>query len=82
MKNLKLKQIILHSIRFYQRYLSLDGGYLHALVPIRVCRFHPTCSEYTYQAIDRYGILLGLWLGLQRILRCNPWNPGGHDPLK
>ncbi|KKW10663.1 MAG: hypothetical protein UY48_C0028G0004 [Candidatus Gottesmanbacteria bacterium GW2011_GWB1_49_7] len=76
-----MKRAILSVIRFYQKHLSLDSGWLHALIPMRVCRFTPTCSEYTYQAIDRYGILYGSWLGLKRIARCHPWNKGGHDPV-
>jgi hypothetical protein len=45
------------------------------------CRFSPTCSEYAYQAVDKYGIVSGLWLGLKRIIRCHPWSKGGCDPL-
>lgn len=47
-----------------------------------VCRFQPTCSDYTYQAVQKYGSIKGLWLGIKRIVRCHPWNQGGHDPLK
>ncbi|HYA20223.1 MAG TPA: membrane protein insertion efficiency factor YidD [Burkholderiales bacterium] len=45
------------------------------------CRFVPSCSEYTREAIVKLGILKGSWIGLKRILRCHPWNPGGYDPL-
>ncbi|MCD6575486.1 membrane protein insertion efficiency factor YidD [Candidatus Aerophobetes bacterium] len=47
-----------------------------------VCRFYPTCSEYTLQAIDKYGAGKGLLLGLKRISKCHPFYPGGYDPLK
>ncbi|QTA92741.1 Putative membrane protein insertion efficiency factor, YidD-like [Desulfonema magnum] len=45
------------------------------------CRFYPTCSEYAYQAVSRYGLLKGSWMSLKRILRCHPFNPGGIDPV-
>lgn len=77
-----MKYILLHAIRFYQQVLSFDTGYLGKIIPIgKTCRFTPTCSEYTYQAIDRYGILYGSWLGAKRILKCHPWHDGGFDPI-
>ncbi len=60
-------------IRFYQRRLS-------PLLPRR-CRYHPTCSAYAVQAIERYGILRGSVLAAWRLLRCNPFSPGGYDPV-
>lgn len=73
---------VLGMIRFYQRYLSPDTGLLKKLWLVdSACRFRPTCSEYTYQAIERYGIICGSWLGLKRIVRCHPWNAGGWDPV-
>jgi putative membrane protein insertion efficiency factor len=57
--------------------------YQHIIGPIfpRVCRFHPTCSEYTKQALIKYGLTKGLLIGIRRILRCNPFNAGGYDPI-
>ena len=68
-----MKQAILALIRFYQRFIS------PALPPS--CRFTPTCSEYSYEAIQRYGLLKGGWLSLRRLARCHPWNSGGYDPV-
>ncbi|KKT80941.1 membrane protein insertion efficiency factor YidD [Candidatus Gottesmanbacteria bacterium RIFCSPHIGHO2_01_FULL_46_14] len=77
-----MKQLILGAIRFYQRYLSFDTGVLKFLfLSDKACRFVPTCSEYTYQAVSRYGIISGLWLGLKRVVRCHPWSKGGDDPV-
>jgi putative membrane protein insertion efficiency factor len=68
-----LKKLALLLIRFYQKFIS----------PLKppTCRFYPSCSEYTYQAIARYGLLKGGWLGLKRLSRCHPWNSGGYDPV-
>lgn len=46
------------------------------------CRFKPTCSEYTYEAINEYGVLKGTYLGIKRIIKCNPFGKYGYDPLK
>lgn len=63
--------------------LLLIKGYQRAISPLfpPSCRFSPTCSEYTRQAIEKYGALKGTWLGIRRISRCHPFNPGGHDPV-
>jgi putative membrane protein insertion efficiency factor len=45
------------------------------------CRFHPTCSEYMRQAVERYGVTRGVWMGLKRLCRCHPFSPGGVDRI-
>ena len=60
-------------IRLYQRFIS-------PLLPPS-CRFEPSCSHYGYEAISKYGILQGGWLAVKRISRCQPFNPGGYDPV-
>ena len=70
-----MKKIILKIILFYQKYLSpLKGG--------SCCIYTPSCSEYTRQAVEKYGAVKGICLGVWRILRCNPFSKGGYDPLK
>jgi putative membrane protein insertion efficiency factor len=68
-----MKSLALALIRFYKRNIS-------PLLPPS-CRFEPTCSVYTYQAIERYGVIKGGWLGMKRIARCHPLHPGGYDPV-
>jgi hypothetical protein len=77
-----MKRIILKTIRLYQKYLSLDTGFLSFLWSERICRYHPTCSEYNFQAIEKYGIFRGGWMGIKRIVRCHPWAKGGNDPVE
>ena len=67
------KRIILWAIRFYQGLVS------PAFPPS--CRFVPSCSEYAYRAVEKYGVFRGLWLGLGRLLRCHPLCSGGWDPV-
>jgi putative membrane protein insertion efficiency factor len=63
--------------------LALIRAYQYAVSPFlgRRCRFFPSCSEYTAEALERYGAVKGSRLGLKRISRCHPWNPGGFDPV-
>lgn len=79
---LQLKMMVLQLIRLYQKTLSFDHGIFRHLFPNGYCRFHPTCSEYGYQAVEKYGVIKGGFMALWRILRCNPWNRGGNDPVK
>lgn len=60
-------------IRAYQRYISPG-------LPAR-CRFSPSCSQYTLEAVERYGLMKGSWLGLRRLIKCHPFHPGGYDPV-
>lgn len=77
-----IKKIALLLIRLYQKTLSLDHGPLSFIYSEGFCRFKPTCSQYTYEAIEEYGVLKGGFLGMKRILRCTPWSKGGYDPVK
>jgi hypothetical protein len=77
-----MKKISLVLIRTYQFLFSFDHSFWGKSLPLHVCRFEPTCSEYTYQAIDKYGFLKGSGLGTKRILRCHPFAKGGYDPLQ
>ncbi|MFC4486394.1 MULTISPECIES: membrane protein insertion efficiency factor YidD [Tepidiphilus] len=63
--------------------IALIRGYQVAISPWlgRNCRFYPSCSQYTLEAIERHGAVKGLWLGMRRVLRCHPFHPGGHDPV-
>lgn len=66
-------------IRLYQKTISPDHGPLKSFFPYGYCKFTPSCSEYGYQAIEKYGVLKGGFKAMYRILRCNPWNKGGED---
>lgn len=77
-----MKKILLKIIKIYQKTLSPDHGFLANFRQFGTCKFRPTCSEYVYLAIDKYGVLLGLYKGIKRILRCHPFSKGGYDPLK
>lgn len=66
-------RLVLAPVRLYQRVIS-------PALPRR-CKYHPTCSAYALQAVERYGILRGAVLACWRLLRCNPFSHGGHDPV-
>ncbi len=63
--------------------LAALAGYKRFISPVlpRACRFEPTCSRYSYEAVARYGLLKGSYLTLRRLLRCHPFHPGGFDPV-
>lgn len=65
---------LLGLIRLYQLTIS-------RALPAGTCRFYPTCSHYGYEAIAKYGLLKGGWMATWRVLRCQPFNPGGYDPV-
>jgi conserved hypothetical protein YidD len=68
-----MSRILIKLIRVYQYIISPFIG--------PSCRFAPTCSEYAVDAVRKYGAVKGVWLGIKRIARCHPWNPGGYDPV-
>jgi uncharacterized protein len=69
-----MKYLVLSFLRLYKTALS-------PFFP-PACRFTPTCSEYAMQAVEKYGVIKGTWLGAKRILRCQPFSKGGFDPVK
>jgi putative membrane protein insertion efficiency factor len=69
-----MRKLMILMIRGYQKFIS-------PLFP-PTCRFYPTCSVYCIQALEKYGVIKGSFLGIKRILKCHPFHPGGYDPLK
>ncbi|MCD4693680.1 MAG: membrane protein insertion efficiency factor YidD [Calditrichales bacterium] len=69
-----MRRIFLLLLKVYQKVLS-------PMFPPS-CRFFPTCSEYSYQSIDKYGLIKGGWLSIRRLSKCHPFHPGGYDPVK
>lgn len=69
-----MKSVLMALVRFYQRFLSpLKGG--------PTCRFYPSCSQYAYEAVSKYGAIKGTHMAVKRVLRCHPFHPGGFDPV-
>ena len=68
-----MKTVLIALLRFYRYAISPMLG--------RNCRFHPTCSEYAIEAIQRHGALRGDWMAAKRVGRCHPFNSGGYDPV-
>ncbi|MCR4440570.1 MAG: membrane protein insertion efficiency factor YidD [Peptococcaceae bacterium] len=69
-----MKKIILFIIEIYQKYLSAFKG--------RTCRFYPSCSQYAYEAVKKYGTIKGGYMAVKRIIKCHPFHPGGYDPVE
>ena len=72
-----MKNFLIKIIKFYQKRISpfFSNLGIH-------CKYYPSCSEYMKQAIEKYGVAKGMFLGIKRILKCNPFSKGGYDPLK
>lgn len=77
-----IKKILIALINIYQKTLSFDHSPLKVFYPHGFCRFNPTCSQYGKEAITKYGPIKGMLLTSWRVIRCNPWNKGGNDPVK
>ena len=69
-----MQQVILAALSAYKRWIS-------PLLP-SACRYHPTCSEYMAEAVRKYGVTVGVWMGLKRLARCHPFHAGGLDPVR
>jgi len=76
------RAVVIKLIKLYQKTLSFDHGLFKIFYPHGFCRFKPTCSEYAIAAIEKFGIIKGGLKAIWRIVRCNPWNKGGWDPIK
>ncbi|MBC7341385.1 MAG: membrane protein insertion efficiency factor YidD [Clostridia bacterium] len=68
-----MRRLAILLIKAYQRLISPWLG--------ASCRFYPSCSQYTLEAIEKYGLGRGVWLGIKRLVRCQPFSPGGYDPV-
>lgn len=77
-----LKNLVLKAIRIYQKTFSADHGLFRVFHPYGKCKFYPSCSEYGYQAIDKYGVIKGGLMTTKRLVRCHPWSKGGIDEVK
>ena len=69
-----MRKVVIATLGFYKRFLS-------PMLP-SACRYRPTCSEYMTEAVDKYGVRRGLWMGTLRLMRCHPFHEGGFDPVR
>jgi uncharacterized protein len=69
-----MRALVMLTLRGYKRLIS-------PILPSS-CRFRPTCSEYMLDAVDRYGVMRGVWMGLKRLSKCHPFHAGGFDPVR
>jgi hypothetical protein len=70
-----MKNILILIVKMYRKFIS-------PLKSQPTCRFYPTCSQYSLEALEKYGTIKGSYLSVKRIVKCNPFHPGGYDPLK
>lgn len=78
-----MKRLVLKLIKIYQKTSFFHNEVFKTLfLSDQVCKFEPTCSRYTYQAIDKYGVLKGSFMGIKRVIRCHPFSKGGYDPVR
>lgn len=68
-----MKRVLVAAVKGYRYFISPMLGH-H-------CRFHPSCSAYAIEALERYGLVAGSWMAVRRVARCHPWNAGGYDPV-
>lgn len=78
----QIRHMVLQMIKFYQKVFSLDHGFFSVLFPHGYCRFKPTCSEYTYEAVEKYGVIRGGAKGIRRLFRCHPFTEPQYDPVE
>jgi len=76
------RQLVVGLIKIYQKTISFDHGFLKIFYPYGFCRFTPSCSQYGVEALAKHGLIRGGIMTIWRVMRCNPWNKGGHDPVK
>lgn len=76
------QKLVLRFISWYQRVWSPDHSSRKVNYPYGYCRFQPTCSQYGYEAVEKYGVVRGSFMAFWRILRCHPFSAGGYDPVK